>query len=66
MILHDFTTPELNYLQKNCNFVGFESYVFELRSQGKSLEYIADFLDISIDQVKKLSRKVNKKILKAL
>jgi len=66
MIISDFTTAELNYFEKFCNFTQLESYVFELRSQGKSLTYIADFLDLKIDRVKKLSRKVNKKISKVL
>lgn len=66
MILHNFTTPELNYFQKQCNFTELESYVFELRSQGKQLQYIAEILDIKIDKAKKISRRINKKILKVL
>ena len=66
MIISDFTTVELNYFQKHCNFVGYEVYVFELRSQGKSLQQIAEFLDVPIDRVKKLSRRVNKKITKVI
>jgi hypothetical protein len=66
MILSKFTTPELLYFEENCNFTEYEYAVFDLRSQDKSLEFIADFLDISIDRVKKLSRKVNKKILRVL
>ena len=66
MIISDFTTVELVYFEEHCNFVGYEIYVFELRSQGKSLEQIADILELTIDQVKKISRKVNRKIAKVI
>ena len=66
MIIADFTVPELNYLRQNCNFVGLEIRVFELRSQGVSLEEIAETLNMSVDGVKKISRKVNNKIIKVL
>lgn len=66
MIISDFTIPELNYFRENCNFVGLEIRVFELRSQGIPLEEIADILNMSVDGVKKISRKVNTKIIKVL
>ena len=66
MIIADFTVPELNYFRENCNFVGLEIRVFELRSQGISLEEIAEILNMSVDGVKKISRKVNKKIIKVI
>ena len=66
MIIDDFTVPELNYLRENCNFVGLEIRVFDLRSQGLSLEEIAEILNMSVDGVKKISRKVNKKIIRIL
>lgn len=66
MIISDFTVPELNYFRENCNFVGLEIRVFELRSQGIPLEEIAEILDMSVDGVKKISRKVNKKILRII
>ena len=66
MIISEFTKPELDNFRHNCNFVGDELYVFELRSQGVSLERIAERLNISVSGVKKISRKVNKKIIKLL
>lgn len=66
MIIHDFTVPELNYFRENCNFVGLEIRVFELRSQGIPLEEIAEILHMSVDGVKKISCKVNRKIIKVL
>ena len=62
MIISDFTNIELECLRKNCNFVGNENELFELRSQGLSLEEIAEVLNLSVDGIKKISRKVNKKI----
>lgn len=62
MIVSDYTIPELNYFRDNCNFVGLEKDVFELRSQGVTLEQIAESLDMSVEGVKRISRKVNNKI----
>ena len=62
MIISDFTNIELDYLRKTCNFVNNERDLFELRGQGLSLEEIAEVLNLSVDGVKKVSRKVNKKI----
>ena len=64
MIISDFTEHELNYLRRSCNFVGYEKDVFNLRSQGIPLELIAEQINLSVDGVKKISRKVNNKIVK--
>ena len=62
MIISDFTVPELNHFRNQCNFVGNETNVFELRSQGVPLEEIAERLNMSVEGIKKISRKVNNKI----
>jgi len=62
MIVSDFTVPELNYFRDNCNFVGNEAKVFELRSKGIPLEQIAETLNMSVEGIYKVSRKVNNKI----
>lgn len=62
MIVSDFTKPELDFYRVNCNFVGHEINVFELRSQGIPLEEIAETLNMSVEGIKKVSRKVNNKI----
>lgn len=62
MIVSDFTNIELNHFRNNCNFVGTESQVFELRSQGITLEEIAERLNMSVEGIKRISRKVNRKI----
>lgn len=64
MIISDFTKPELDLLRDNCNFVGCERDIFDLRSQGISIEDIAETLNLSIDGAKRISRKVNNKIIR--
>ena len=64
MIISEFTRPELETFRDNCNFVGYERDIFDLRSQGISLEVIAESLNLSIDGAKRISRKVNDKIVR--
>ena len=66
MIISDFTVSELDVFRRSCNFVSNEKMVFELRSQGLCLEEIAEVLEMSVNGVKKISRKVNNKILRVL
>ena len=66
MIISNFTVKELDYFRDNCNFVGDELLVFELRSYGVSLKEIAEIMSVSLDTAKKISRRVNKKIIKVL
>ena len=66
MTISDFTTDELEFFRKSCNFVNFEKQIFERRAEGVSLQQIAEDLDISYDYARYLSRKVNKKILKVI
>jgi hypothetical protein len=66
MMISDFTMPELEYLRQQCNFVNLEKDVFELRAQGIPLERIAEQLNISPDYARKLSQRVNKKIIKII
>lgn len=62
MMIKAFTEPELEHFRQNCNFVNSEKEVFEKRSKGVPLEQIAEELHITLDGVKKISRKVNNKI----
>lgn len=66
MVVSDFTVPELEHLRNQCNFVGNEIQVFELRSRGMPLERIAEELNMSVEGIKKISRKVNNKIIRVL
>ena len=62
MVVSDFTVPELERFRTQCNFVGNEKDVFEMRSQGVSLEEIAEILDMSVTHIGRISQKVNNKI----
>ena len=62
MIISKYTKPELDYFREQCNFVGVEIDVFEMRSQKIPLEIIAEKLDYTIDGIKKISKDVNNKI----
>lgn len=66
MIVSDFTVPELDHLRAMCNFVGYEIDVFELRSKGIPLEQIAETLNMSVEGIQKISRKVNSKIIRVI
>lgn len=66
MKISDFTLSEADYLQCVCNFTREENELFELRLQGLTLEECADRMHRSVDSVKQLSRRVNKKIRKEM
>ena len=64
MKIYDFTIPELDYFREKCNFTPEEKEVFEYRAKNMSLEYIAEIMNISVSTAKRISRRVNKKIIK--
>lgn len=64
MIISDFTKPELDYFRENCNFTRDERALFEYRVKGCSLEECAEMMCVSISTVKRISRKVNSKIIR--
>lgn len=66
MKIADFTKSEIDYFLAVCNFVNLEKPLFEMRADGFTLYEIADELNISIDYARKISQKVNKKIIKVL
>ena len=66
MLISSFTKPELDLFRETCNFVGCEIPLFEMRSQGISLEEIAETLNMSVENAKRISRKVNGKITKVI
>lgn len=66
MNVKDFTQDEIDYLLSRCNFVNYERDLFELRAKGVPIEEIAEVLDISYDYARKISQKVNRKIIKVL
>lgn len=62
MKIYDFTMPELEYFKQTCNFTPEEYELFSLRSKGVQLEECAEIMHC--DSIKKLSGRVNKKIIK--
>lgn len=64
MNVYDFTVPELNYFRDVCNFTEPERELFELRAKCVPLEQCAERMNVSISTAKRISRRVNRKILK--
>lgn len=64
MKIYDFTIPELEYFRENCNFTKEELVLFEYRSKNIPLECIAEIMNISVSTAKRISRRVNNKIIK--
>jgi hypothetical protein len=62
--VYDFTVPELNYFRTYCNFTDEERALFEYRAKNYPLEYCAELMNVSISTAKRLSRKVNNKIIR--
>jgi predicted DNA-binding protein (UPF0251 family) len=64
MKIYEFTVPELELLRAYCNFTTEERQLFDMRSQNIPLEECAENMNVSVSTAKRISRKVNKKILK--
>ena len=64
MNITSFTVPELNYFREYCNFTKDEKTLFEYRVQEYSLETCAEMMNISVSTVKRISRRINNKIIK--
>jgi DNA-directed RNA polymerase specialized sigma24 family protein len=64
--IRELTLSEADYLQAVCNFTKEENTLFELRLHEKTLEECAEIMNRSLDSVKQLSRKVNRKIEKEI
>lgn len=70
MKIVDFTVPELDHFRELCNFTEEERFLFEMRARGKSLIQVEmamrDFYPCSESTVNRISKSVNRKILKVL
>lgn len=62
MKVYEFTLPQIEYYRVFCNFDEKEAELFELRCKHIPLEKCAEIM--IYDDVKKLSRRVNRKIEK--
>lgn len=66
MKIYDFTQPELEYFRRTCNFTPDERTLFEYRSREYPLERCAELMNVSVATVKRLSRRVNSKIIRVI
>ena len=66
MIPSRFIQSEIDYLVEVCNFTPDELQLFLMRTRDKSLVQCSIEMNISIDTAKKISRKVNNKIIRVL
>lgn len=64
MKIYDFTQPELDYFREYCNFTPEQRKLFDYRAQNIPLEQCAELMNVSLPTIKRLSRKVNNKIIK--
>ena len=64
MKIYEFTVPELDKFRALCNFTMEESQLFEMRSANIPLEQCAERMNVSVSTIKRISRRVNKKIIK--
>ena len=60
-----FTQLEADYFEIVCNFTDDELTLFRLRLKNVPLEECAEIMNRSVDSVKKISRKINKKCMDA-
>jgi predicted DNA-binding protein (UPF0251 family) len=66
MKIPDFTRPEIEYLLYNCNFTFDEEEFFLLRCKGRTLQEIADKMNVSYKTAYRINKRVKIKILKIL
>ena len=64
MKIYDFTLPELNYFRDNCNFTEDERILFDYRAKNIPLETCAEIMNVSLSTAKRISKRVNSKIVK--
>lgn len=64
MKLYVFTKKDIDRFLTECNFTPDEEKLFRLRCQEYTLEYCAEKMNVSISTAKRLSRRVNNKIIK--
>lgn len=64
MKLYVFTKKDIDRFLRECNFTPDEERLFRLRCKEHTLEYCAEEMNVSISTEKRLSRRVNNKIIK--
>ena len=63
MKVYDLNLPQIEYYRTFCNFDKDEDALFELRRQNIPLSQCAEILQREYEDVKKLSQRVNRKVL---
>ena len=64
MKICSFTRREIEYLRKECNFTPEEMELFDLRSADVPLELCAEKMNVSLSTAKRISRRINAKIIR--
>lgn len=64
MKICNFTKKEIEYFIRECNFTDAEKKLFDMRCKDTPLEICAEEMNISVSTVKRISKKVNNKIIK--
>ena len=66
MKVSDFTKRQLYHLQAFCNFTSAEEQLFILRSKNTTLEDCAEHMNLSVQNVYRINKKMKSKIEKEL
>lgn len=64
MKICSFTRREIEYLRKECNFTPTEMELFDLRIMYVPLELCAEKMNVSLSTAKRISRRINAKIIR--
>ena len=65
MKMRNFVKVDFDFYREQCNFIGAETEVFEMRRQGMSLDQIADAKfdeGYTYDDIKKISSAIHEKM----
>lgn len=62
----DFTKKDIDYLIENCNFSDDEEKVFRMRCKNRTLEEIAEEMNVCYKTAYRYNRRVKNKIIKVL
>ena len=66
MKVSDFTKRQLYHLQAFCNFTPVEEQLFILRSKNTTLEDCAEHMNMSVQNVYRINKKMKSKIEKEI
>lgn len=64
MKICDFTRREVEYFRQECNFTSDEMALFNMRANNIPLEECAERMNVSISTAKRISQRVNNKIIR--